>query len=632
MPKNKLKALRPIYAARHLFKKISGSKSNILFKVAVGFMVMGIVPVSLLSILYFNQMRQEMYSQVSQYSTEIITGVAENLSREMAALENVSIDIAYMDDVQDICNNYNEMSTANLNIMRQSIRMEIAFKLSYARDVTDVYLYVPMGDRLVLYGDERNKFNLKKELEDAFLQEAYNKNGHTMMFAFSGEHQIDGIRKQYDERRGIDQCLLIGRAIRSLSSNDILGVIVVRIDENLMARRLNAMDIGSDAQMIIYDAGYNVISSTNEDAYHVGNVLSDDIIDVSEAARARTSDIDYIVGDNIVIDAPVDDMDWRIMTLVSRSSIDERLSLVFVNLAFLLVPICLAIIFGIRLFYNILARPLTRLVNAMNCAENGNLEASVQNNSSDEVGKASRSFNKMIERIRQLLEDVKQQEKAKRHAELAALQAQINPHFLSNTLNTARCMAQMQKADNIENLLTSLVELLHISMDISNDFITLREELSYIRSYVDIMQYRNYTPFDIIYQVQPELQDSLVPKLILQPLVENALTHGLNRKKSNGQIIIKASGDDQDIRITIIDNGQGIKPDKVEGLLNVEDQSNKMRFSGIGLSNVNQRIKILFGDKYGLQIESIYLMYTTVTLTIPNIKGENRLDKSHDCG
>ena len=613
-----------------LLKRLLKNYSEIWFKVSVVFVLMGIIPISLLSVLYFNQMRKEVYTQANSYSAEILRGVSENLGREMAALENISIDIAYAEDVQHICVSHDEMSIAEINELSGQIRMNIAFKLSHARDVTDVYLYTLDEERYVLFGDERFKFNLKEEYEEALLKESYLQNGHTVISSFSAEQQIDGIRKNQDEKRGIDKCILISRAARSLSTGEILGVVIMRVSESMLAERLESVDIGINTEIVIYDDHYGVVSSTNSGVFAMGAILPNDIINASDILKARTLDDINLKGTYSIVDMPLENMEWRIIALISRDAINSRLSIVFVNLFFLLIPICIAVIIGNHFFCKILAKPLNELVFAMKLAETGDLEICVDNNSPDEIGRAARSFNRMIERIRQLLEDIKNQEKGKRHAEFAALRAQINLHFLSNTLNTARCMAQMQKADNIEKLLTSLIELLHISMDLKNDLIVIKEELNYISRYIDIMQYRNYIPIDIIFEIQPDIEDSLVPKLILQPILENALTYGFTSKKTDAQIIIKASGNDNQIRITITDNGQGIKSEEIEKILKEDKTSKGSRFSGIGLSNVNQRIKLLFGNKYGIHVESIYQMYTTVVFELPNLKGGNLEDKADD--
>jgi len=272
------------------------------------------------------------------------------------------------------------------------------------------------------------------------------------------------------------------------------------------------------------------------------------------------------------------------------------------------------------------------LVNAMNLVKEGNLNVEVKNESRDEIGQVTRNFNTMLSQIRQLIENVKNKEKEKRKAELAALRAQINPHFLSNTLNTVRCLAHTQKAYNIENILVSLIELLHVSMDIREDFIPISKEISYVRSYMEIMSYRDYGSFSIVCEVEPELEDSLVPKLILQPLVENALIHGLKHKNVGGQIIVRVTGDNSNVYISVTDNGQGIPPDVLPNIIKPKSDDETLALSGIGLSNVDSRIKMLFGNDYGLYVDSIYQMYTTVEVVLPNLKEGRLCDNSINCG
>lgn len=604
-------------------------RNSTCFKVSLGFALIGVIPVLLLGIMSYYQTRREVYAKVYKYSTEVIHGVAENIDRDLATLENISVDIAYMEDVQNLCINYSDISLEELQKLKRTIRMDIAFKLSLSREVTDVYLYTPHGDRMVLYGDEGYKFALKEEYHQGLVDEIYKKNGHTVILSYSEEQQADGIRKQQDIRKGIENSVVVGRAIRSLNSDAVFGIIVMRVNERLFASRLQNVDLGKDAEMVIYNAGKRIISSTNKTKFPVGANMAGAADENGNGTDANTAS--FSQNGYIYMESMIDGMGWEIASLIPKSYLDEELSWVLTDLLLVLIPVLLAIAVGMWVFDRILAKPLHTLISAMKEAENGNLDIAIKNNSSDEIGVASRSFNEMIEKIKRLLFNIKTQEKEKRHAELAALQAQINPHFLSNTLNTASYMARMQKADNVENLLTQLVALLHISMDMRNDLITVSEEISYITSYVEIVRHSNYKPFDILFEIQHEVSDCLVPKLLLQPLVENALTHGIGSKHANGQIIVKALAVGDDIRITVTDNGQGIKPGEIDAILTENTKKNKLRFSGIGLANVNQRIKMLFGDSYGLQIESIYQMYTTVVLVIPCVKGEDCADEGYDC-
>jgi len=222
----------------------------------------------------------------------------------------------------------------------------------------------------------------------------------------------------------------------------------------------------------------------------------------------------------------------------------------------------------------------------------------------------------MVGEIQQLLQDIKDNERQKRLVELKAYQAQINPHFLSNTLNTVRWLAQTQKATNIQSLVTSLIELLQVSMG-GDDFITLRQELEYLKDYINIQEYRYCDKFKIQYEIETEILEMPTPKFILQPIVENALIHGIDPLDHQGLIAIKGYREGQQIIITVTDNGVGIPPEKLGIIFQQDQNKDRQRFSSIGIYNVNERMKMYFGDSYGLKIESTPGVFTMVTIMLP---------------
>jgi len=597
-------------------------KSNIYRRLILFFILIGIVPVVLLSLVSYRLAQNAIHDKVGRYSAELMLELSDNIEREIMSLENIAIDISYTEAVQSFFLHYNEMSSGERRNCRRDIRMNIALKTSLVREITDVFVFLPGGEREILYGDEGLKFSLVEPYEQEFVQKIIDNGGKTVIRSYSGVHQLDNIRRQQDTEKGIEKCLLMGRQVRDLDSGGTVGTIILRINEQMLSERLNNINVGTNADIVITDGDNRIISSTNETALPVAGTLDDSLAATPRPSPAEDTKLIYQGDSHMMVRHSVDSLDWSVICLIPYSYLDSETYMIFRNSLLLLGFVCVATIFGVGAFSRRISRPLTELVDAMNMVKEGNLDAEVKNDSRDEIGQVARNFNRMLKQIRQLLDNVKNKEKQKRKAELSALQAQINPHFLSNTLNTVRCLAHTQKADNIENILVSLIELLHVSMDIREDFIPIKKEIDYIRSYMEIMSYREYSNFTTLYEVQPGVEDSLVPKLILQPLVENALIHGIQNKNGEGQIIVRVTGDESNIYITIIDNGQGISPDVLPTILEQKTADDGPCLSGIGLSNVNERIKMHFGDQYGLFIESIYQMYTTVEVVLPNLKGE----------
>jgi two-component system, sensor histidine kinase YesM len=248
----------------------------------------------------------------------------------------------------------------------------------------------------------------------------------------------------------------------------------------------------------------------------------------------------------------------------------------------------------------------------------------------DEITELGMSFNIMIGKIKELLDSkLKEQENLKK-AELRALQAQVNPHFLYNTLDTIIWMAEAKKTDQVVEIVSALSSFFRISLSKGMDWITIGEEVERIRSYLTIqkMRYRDILDFNI--EVDKDVAENTILKLILQPLVENALYHGIKNKRQGGTISVRARKKNQDeVIIEVEDDGIGFTPDKLAQLrAELEDESGDIKLeSGFGIGNVNKRIRLYYGKPHGVSIRSEYNTGTCVTLVIPALA---EVDTQHE--
>jgi two-component system, sensor histidine kinase YesM len=264
--------------------------------------------------------------------------------------------------------------------------------------------------------------------------------------------------------------------------------------------------------------------------------------------------------------------------------------------------------------------PIKRLHDVTTTITKNDLQVLVTRDNADEITELGMSFNVMIGKIRELLEaKVKEQENLKR-AELRALQAQINPHFLYNTLDTIIWMAQAGKTDQIIELVSALSSFFRISLSKGRDWITIGEEIERTKSYLTIqrMRYRDIMDFKI--EADERVLNNTVLKLILQPLVENALYHGIKNKRGGGTIAVRARQENEDdVLLEVEDDGVGFSQDKLSQLqAELSDDSGKINLdSGFGIGNVNKRIRLYYGKQYGLSVKSEYQVGTCATLIIP---------------
>jgi len=251
-----------------------------------------------------------------------------------------------------------------------------------------------------------------------------------------------------------------------------------------------------------------------------------------------------------------------------------------------------------------IAKPIVRLRRLMEQAEEGNLEVRYPAPPDDEVGRLGRSFNTMIGEIAKLVEQVYQEQQKKREAEFRILQAQIKPHFLYNTLDTIHWMAHDKGADDIVGIVDALTRLFRISLSKGRDRISLGEELEHVTSYLVIQKIRYAGKLDYVLDVDPGLEEVPVVKLTLQPLVENAIYHGIKEKAGPGRLRIEGRREGDALVLTVADDGVGMEPEVLDRLVRNLQVGEDPETPGFGVFSVHHRIRLAFGEDWGLSFES----------------------------
>lgn len=273
-------------------------------------------------------------------------------------------------------------------------------------------------------------------------------------------------------------------------------------------------------------------------------------------------------------------------------------------------------------FSKLFSRPLHLLRQLMKRAESGDLKAYWTYGSIREIDELGNSYNQMLNRLEETIKQVKLEESLKKEAEIEALQYQLNPHFLYNTLNTIKWVAKIHKTPQISDAVSALVRLLQASLGKKGDFISLKEEIGLIQDYMAIQAFRYGDTVRIRYEVDSLASVCLVPKMMLQPLVENALIHGLENSAIDGEITIRAWLDRDMLLCEVQDNGKGM--DAPEKMMDTQPRghSAKERMSGIGLSNIREKIKLYYGPDYKMHVISKPNFGTTVRLSLPIHRNE----------
>ncbi|MEA3337206.1 MAG: sensor histidine kinase [Chloroflexota bacterium] len=292
-------------------------------------------------------------------------------------------------------------------------------------------------------------------------------------------------------------------------------------------------------------------------------------------------------------------------------------------LVFLVLTLCVTVFSFVAAWLisrNIYA-PIKKLHDVTTTIAQNDLQVLMAGDNADEITELGMSFNIMIGRIRELLDaKVKEQENLKK-SELRALQAQINPHFLYNTLDTIIWMAEARKTEEVVEIVGALSSFFRISLSKGEDWIPLRDEIQHVQSYLIIQKMRYRDILDYSIEVDPGILDCTVLKLMLQPLVENALYHGIKNRRAGGRIVVRGRRLDGDqIRLEVADDGAGFTSYKLTRVLEEiegDGETDGQRESGFGLGNVNRRVKLYYGRQYGVSIDSEYGVGTRAAILIP---------------
>ena len=265
-----------------------------------------------------------------------------------------------------------------------------------------------------------------------------------------------------------------------------------------------------------------------------------------------------------------------------------------------------------------ISNPIKRLDGSVREIESGNLDVEIVPSGSYEVEHLGKSIKNMLGRIKVLMSDLVAEHNAKRKSEFDTLQSQINPHFLYNTLDIIVWMIENENSDKAVNIVTALAKFFRISLSKGKNIITVKDEVEHVRNYLMIQNMRFKNRFEYSIDVDEEVLSYSSLKLMLQPLVENAIYHGMEFMDGDGEIDVKVFKEDDSLYFTITDNGLGMSEDMVEALLSKDFVPSK-KGSGIGVKNVNERIKLYFGNEYGLKVESEPDEGTKITIHLPAV-------------
>jgi len=394
----------------------------------------------------------------------------------------------------------------------------------------------------------------------------------------------------------------LARRIIDFNTLDDYGYLMINMEEVILEQAYKSLIDDENVELFICDKNGVIIS--HPDKSKIGTTIrykryANEVL-TSKDNNSYVQYKDKI--DKVAIYSTIDSNGWKIIKTISTGYLYEEINNIqkyFLLGGFLygIVIILFMIFFSIRY-----TEPMMKMKKVINKVEQGDLTVRTEVHSNDEIGQLGDSLNNMISEMEVLIDKLVKEEQAKKEVELEALHAQINPHFLYNTLNTIKWMAKIQGNKSVSRAITALIKLLRISTNLGRDMITLEEEIDYVKNYIVIQKLRFNEAINLTYNIDSDCLGLTVPKLFLQPIVENSIIYGIGDENNELNIEIKAFTRGEDLIIEITDDGPGIEDEILEKIF--KSQTDRNKFSKVGLNNVNQRIKLYCGSDYGLQIET----------------------------
>ncbi len=404
--------------------------------------------------------------------------------------------------------------------------------------------------------------------------------------------------------------IYLARLINDIDTFEETGLMVIEVDMQQMKRDYEDLTSNLFEAIYLLEENQKVIFSSNDSRFDAVINYSNNLSGVVYEDESKERLISY---------RNIETPKWTLVTAISTNRLFKEVNNFIEQVLFIFIPIVLLLTLMTVMEGAHMVSAINDIVSGMKDVGIGKKGVNIETTREDEIGFLAHSFNKMSNEIKFLVENVKTEQLIRKEVEIKALQAQINPHFLYNTLETINWHAQLKGVPEISDMVTALSSIMDATIGRDNKLITLKDEMIYIENYISIIKYRYGGQLTFTKEIDPSILRLKIPRLILQPIIENSIGHGIGKLIGAGEITITASKEEDHVRIEIYDNGAGIETEKMEQLLN-DFKKETYTKKNIGLYNVNKRLQLFYGKEYGLDIVSQQGDYTRVTLLIPDHK------------
>ena len=582
-------------------------KRSLQWTISLSFTVIAIISIAIMTIAFYTHSINTIRDNTTKENEQIVDQLSWNLHSYIRNMMSIS-DSMYYSVIKNRDLTYDSISK-EMNLLYEANKDNLTSIVCATEDGA-IVAASPVSSR-------KPGVDLKKQ---QWFTNAYDEIENIHFSTPHVQNLFDNSNYRYFWVVSLSRCVEL-----TYMGNVRNGVLLVDMNYSGIEQMFEKVNDGGVGFVYLCDGDGNIIYHPMQKAIYSGLVKENNLAHANHVDGIFRETFDG--EDRDVVVRTVGYTGWKIVSVTPISELALDMGQMR-NYLFMVVIIILILIgFGNYIISYVVTDPIRKLEDSIADLEEGVVNQDVMNEDdifiggSHEIRHLGRTIKSMIRQMKKLTDDMVREQKAKRKSELDALQSQINPHFLYNTLDSVVWMIEGERYKDAISMVTALAQLFRISLSKGNNIISIHDEIVHARNYLNIQKVRYKNKFTATIDVDPAIENCATVKLIVQPLLENAIYYGVEHMDGEGEITLRGYEKDGDIFISVSDNGMGIPEETLATLLTDKARS-RGKGSGIGLWNVNQRIQIYFGGDYGLIVESELDEGTTVSIHLPKVSIE----------
>lgn len=527
-----------------------------------------------------------------EMTKQLIQQISVNVHYQAESLEKFAFQLIADTSVRSIFKrNETRQSLANLTNDAQALEKTISHNVASFASLKSIMLVTNSGN--VFYWEKGNpRLSINADPNPA-QTEAVIEKAERSMGSIAWQRNANG-----------SEVILAKKAL-DITTLDPLGYVVLYVGMDFFRLTYEQGD------SIIEPANIAILDRQNELIFTGGTAPLDELVEA-----ARQCDTNYLrVGAKQYLYIRSDGH-WDTLCFIPMAGIRKNIVQIWYWSLAISALLCALSLIAARAFSYRLTGSIAALSAHMRQVESGNLKVRAQVAGRDEVGQLTEQFNSMVEKLEALIQSVAEERLKRQAMAYQVLQAQINPHFLYNTIGSIRCLAQMRGQYDVEMMLTALIDLMKATLSAQGSVCSLKTELKCVESFITLQRVRYEDKFEVTFDIAEEIKNCQVLSFILQPLVENAFLHGLSLEGENNRLVIAGRREQDILLLEVADNGVGMSQETIATILEGE-QKKHQAVTNIGIRNINERIRYYYGNCYGVSIQSVPGRGTVIRLSLP---------------